>query len=190
MRVRGESIQIRYYLDKQEFTETLRDIPITQEGLQIAAGIRRKRIRAMRSGLDPSLADWGTECPADMDAAYLRAFTAARLRGREYTITPEEQGRLIARAGGKCEVTGIPFHLDRGENKRAPFAPSLDRINSAEPYHTINVRLVCVAANIAMNEWGEGVLRRLALGYLKHVIIPEQETNAGYSPVRMTGAKS
>lgn len=49
-----------------------------------------------------------------------------------------------------------------------PFMPSIDRTNSAKGYTAGNCRLVCVAANFAMNEWGQGVLHKLAVAYVKH----------------------
>lgn len=66
------------------------------------------------------------------------------------------------RAAGACEVTGIPFSLDRGESGRRPYAPSLDRRDSSGGYTSENCRLVCVAVNVAMNEWGAELLLRIA----------------------------
>ncbi len=51
--------------------------------------------------------------------------------------------------------------------RRAPWAPSVDRIDSSKGYVPGNVRLVCVAANLAMNEWGEDVLARVARAYVE-----------------------
>jgi hypothetical protein len=48
-----------------------------------------------------------------------------------------------------------------------PFSPSIDRIDTVGGYTTDNVRLVCVAANFALNQWGDDVLRRLAHGVVK-----------------------
>src|SRR5690606_21411241 len=47
---------------------------------------------------------------------------------------------------------------------RRPFAPSLDRIDTSTGYEAGNCRLVCVLANIALNEWGEDVFARVAIG--------------------------
>ena len=41
---------------------------------------------------------------------------------------------------------------------RAPFAPSIDRVNCARGYLFDNVRLTCQIANLAMNVWGAEVL--------------------------------
>jgi hypothetical protein len=65
-------------------------------------------------------------------------------------------------------LSGIPFEFERRwRGQRRPFAPSLDRINSAKGYVYSNCRLVCVAVNIAMNEWGLEPLLRVARELLK-----------------------
>jgi len=61
----------------------------------------------------------------------------------------------------RCAVTGTPLSLKK-VNGRMPFAPSIDRIDSAGDYTMDNVRVVCVAANLAMNVWGERPLREMA----------------------------
>jgi hypothetical protein len=43
-----------------------------------------------------------------------------------------------------------------------PFAPSVDRRLSSGGYTEDNVRLVCVAVNFAMGQWGEDVFLHLA----------------------------
>ena len=69
---------------------------------------------------------------------------------------------------GACCLTGLPFTLEftpRGK-KYHPYNPSLDKIVPAEGYTKQNTRLVCVAVNIALNEFGEEVLRKVCEGYL------------------------
>lgn len=95
---------------------------------------------------------------------FIRAIKEARKRanksGIEYNITESEIKLIIDRANGCCEVTGIFFQLlrDRKPGERDPFMPSLDRIDSEKGYTFDNVRLVCIAANLAMNTWGDWVL--------------------------------
>lgn len=73
--------------------------------------------------------------------------------------------KLFDRADGRCEVTGIPFTSDpEYGGSRKPFIPSIDRIDSTKPYELYNCRLVCLAANLAMNEWGERVFDMLVMG--------------------------
>lgn len=83
-----------------------------------------------------------------------------RARGIEYDLTEADLLYLSRRSANRCEVSGIDFVFPLlGRGKRNPFRPSIDRIDSARPYSRRNVRLVCVLANMAMNEWGEGPLR-------------------------------
>lgn len=68
----------------------------------------------------------------------------------------------------KCALTKFPFEFDNktiyGAN---PFAPSIDRIDSTKGYEKDNVRLVCVAVNYALNEFGEEIFRKICQSYLE-----------------------
>ena len=65
---------------------------------------------------------------------------------------------------GRCAVTGISFHLQSFPDAlvKHPFAPSIDRKLSSGGYTPDNVRLVCIAANFGMGQWGEEVFLSLA----------------------------
>lgn len=83
-------------------------------------------------------------------------------RGRAL-MTPEQFAAMWERAGGKCELTGIRFSLTKIPLKaKRPWAPSVDRRDSAGDYTVENCRLVCTAVNLAMNEWGEDTLMRIS----------------------------
>lgn len=84
----------------------------------------------------------------------------AAKRGIEWDLTNEQIMRILARANGKCEVTGKPFVLS-GDG-REPWAPSLDRINSDKGYTFTNVRLVAVVVNYALHEFGDSVFFEMA----------------------------
>lgn len=91
----------------------------------------------------------------------------AAKRGIPFELTSEEFRTLWGDAAGVCSVTGRPLDLtgaERAEFRRNPWAPSIDRRDSLQPYRLDNCRIVCVAANIAMNEWGVDVLRAVAHG--------------------------
>lgn len=71
----------------------------------------------------------------------------------------------------RCAVTNIKLDILKIDGRRRrPFAPSLDRINSSGGYTKDNVRIVCLATNLALNEWGDEVFWKLAEGYLKSKI--------------------
>jgi hypothetical protein len=99
---------------------------------------------------------------------FLRTVRSARKRaakkGWEFEIRKAEADALWRRCGGRCEVTGLEFHVEQMETEfqRRPYAPSLDRRDNAKGYTVDNVRVVCVAVNLAMNQWGEAVLLRIA----------------------------
>lgn len=80
--------------------------------------------------------------------------------GREHALKVEDIDSMLARCNWRCSVTGTPFSLLR-VGKSRPYAPSIDRRDNSIGYTRENCRLVCVAANIAMNTWGEVVLREL-----------------------------
>lgn len=69
---------------------------------------------------------------------------------------------MVARANGRCEVTGIPFSDQSvGGARRRPWVPTVDRIDAAKGYEPGNIRLVCCAANIALNDWGDDVFNQM-----------------------------
>lgn len=101
--------------------------------------------------------------------AYLEAFESARKRARKsglsFTLTEFDIRRIVNRAWGRCEVTGIVFNWNYvvpGAHKPRPFWASVDRIDHARGYEPDNVRLACTAANLAMNQWGHDVLLQMA----------------------------
>jgi hypothetical protein len=84
-------------------------------------------------------------------------------RKMEFSLTRDDVHRMLVASAWRCAVTGIEFTDELIAGKR-PYAPSIDRIDNARGYVRGNTRVVCVAANIAMNVWGVEVLRRLGLG--------------------------
>lgn len=97
---------------------------------------------------------------------YWRALYNARTRARRagvQVMTATEYAAIVARAGGRCEVSGIPFSdAKQPGQKKAIWAPSIDRIECSSGYEASNCRLVCIAVNIALNEFGIETLTRIA----------------------------
>lgn len=71
---------------------------------------------------------------------------------------------IALRTGGLCEVSGLPFYL--GAEKRHPFQPSLDRIDSSKGYDPWNLRMVLMAVNYCMSTWGEQIFLELSAAML------------------------
>jgi hypothetical protein len=102
-------------------------------------------------------------------ASFMQAVYSARKRAKDRGFTCElgedEALALWRRCKGRCELTGIPFELGRPDGCiRRPFAPSIDRVDASKPYTKDNTRVVCTSVNLAMNQWGDGVLYRIARG--------------------------
>jgi len=97
-------------------------------------------------------------------AGLLIWFAAKRAKAsqREFSLDVQNIADRIAK--GRCEVTGLAFDMSPGPDKHHanPWAPSLDRRDSAGGYTTENVQVVCAAYNYAKSEWSADVLLRLA----------------------------
>lgn len=93
----------------------------------------------------------------------------AKKKGYELDFDLEHLVSLFEQQSGKCVATGIPFDLsDTSRSKRfRPFSVSIDRIDSNGIYCKQNIRLVCVAFNLALNSFGEEVFEKIAKGYLE-----------------------
>lgn len=111
----------------------------------------------------------GKESSREEVAAYARrqlARSRANAKGRrgiEHDLTWTDIEAMLDASQWRCAVTGAPFSLRVvGPRKQRPYAPSIDRRDNDKGYVASNCRIVCAAANIAMNTWGEGVLLELA----------------------------
>ncbi len=94
----------------------------------------------------------------------LVARTRANAKGRRgipFGICRADVEAMLRASHYQCAVTGTPLSLVTVGRHR-PFAPSIDRRDSSAGYTKENCRVVCMAANFAMNAWGEDVLRTIA----------------------------
>jgi hypothetical protein len=97
-----------------------------------------------------------------------RARDNARKKGMAFDLTPEFAETLWK--DGRCAVTGRSFSLQAFADAlvKHPFAPSIDRKLSSGGYTKDNVRLVCVAVNFGMGQWGQEVFLELAHAAVDH----------------------
>ena len=142
-------------------------VAATDENLAKAAAFRSQLMFEER--FSPGATAYGTD---EIDiSVYRRAITEAKKRavkkGLEFALASADADRFKKRCRNRCELTSVPFSTAKipGHHK-APYMPSLDRIDSDDGYTFENCRVLCVAANLALNEWGEHVFRRIANGYL------------------------
>jgi len=92
---------------------------------------------------------------------WLRLFSECRKRAlrkkNDMNISFFDFKNIIKRSNGCCEITGIQFNLETKNSHKGlwePFHPSIDRINNGLGYSKENIRLVCVAVNVALHQWG------------------------------------
>ena len=151
----------------------------------------RLRVSTHQTTLDNALAWWELrkgrvpsllfpKLTREIRSEALTLYNSAKSRslknGDEFAITVEDVIVLFVRSGNKCEVTKTPFSSERiGLCRRGPYRPSLDRIKADAGYTSDNIRLVCVAVNNALGEWGDKVFFRLAESYVSHKITPQQK---------------
>jgi hypothetical protein len=111
-------------------------------------------------------------------AALQQARHNARSNGFLFTLTLADVTAMAERADGKCELTGLPFDVYRASPRvRRPFSPSIDRIDCTRGYELANCRLVCLAVNIALADWGEDVLLAIAAGLVRSGRVPLHSLN-------------
>ncbi len=107
----------------------------------------------------------------------------SKKHGLPFTLSEGDIVALIHYARGRCEVTGIPFskyskYNVRYGSRRRPFTPSLDRIVPERGYTRDNCRLVILAVNIAMSDWGLPVLMQIA----RALVGPKDSRRPGEQP--------
>lgn len=102
-----------------------------------------------------------TDLPTWAKNLYSQTKARAKKRGNEFSLTKDSYASLVA---DECALTGIAFDTSQAAKRhyKRPFAPSIDRIDSTKGYSDENIRIVCVAVNLAMNAWGEEILFKMA----------------------------
>lgn len=110
---------------------------------------------------------------------FSRALRNAEKRGIPFEITIDQFYRMVTKAKGCCQISGLPFKFPRNQKgRRNPFGPSLDRINSRKGYVQGNCRIVSILANCALNEWGEEPLRKFCEAVVNRSNFKSSQPNA------------
>lgn len=108
----------------------------------------------------------GQRVEASLKVRFASARGRAKEKDRDFSITLDWLLAKARRQDFRCELTGVRFFSDYdGPANRNPYAPSLDKINPKGGYTPENTRILCVAANIMLQDWGEDVLRTILRSY-------------------------
>lgn len=90
----------------------------------------------------------------------------ARLKGLEWGIHAGWIIRKLEEQEHCCAISGIEFSGKRlGTAHKRPYMPSLDRIDCNKGYTPENVRIVCVAVNALLQDWGDSVIETIFSAY-------------------------
>lgn len=119
--------------------------------------------RIERDAADSALSD----LPAWARLLYRRSRVRAAERRISWRLTPSDFARLVAESNGVCAVTGLRFEHS-SEKSAGPRGASIDRVASDGDYEIANVRLVCVAVNLAINRWGLEAFLEIADAAIRH----------------------
>lgn len=102
---------------------------------------------------------------------FLLARKGAKVRKIDFSITVDDVEMALRQSRGFCQVTKSPFSPRAVEGKRfRPFAPSIDRIDSAKGYVPGNIRVVTTMVNLAINQFGDAALLTMLSGYMRTLI--------------------
>lgn len=113
-----------------------------------------------------SLGSWVTErLRRNIEYHVVTMERAARSRakrfGLEYELEASRLMEMIESAGFVCSYSGHRFSMEKGTSRVRPWVPSIDRKNASGGYTYDNIRIVCAAVNLAINDFGEDVLADL-----------------------------
>lgn len=135
----------------------------TREGAE--AELLRLRDSGLLNALFPP-SRLGEVSDQQLRRIFSKVRASAAARKIPFSITVDDLRDAYTRSDGKCAVSGIAFdRFPHGSSgARPPFGASLDRIDCQRGYAPDNIRFVCTIVNCALGDWGESVLRRVALG--------------------------
>lgn len=165
----GSELPPRVYLKRGTyFYETPGTRKWVRLGCALEEALQAHRVLLLAATAGPPLSKknalsdhvkWG----ALANSLYAKAKGGAKSRGLAFEIDISHVVDLLVKADGKCALTGIPFEQTVvGKSRKRPWSASLDRIESTLGYCDGNIRVVCLSVNIALWDFGDDVLRRIA----------------------------
>jgi hypothetical protein len=108
-----------------------------------------------------------------ISALYNQCRKNAKAKNIEFKITKKFIAKLFVKQKNKCILTSITFsNLLVGNKQSNPFRASIDRVNPKIGYVPKNIRLVIVAMNYAMNEFGENIFKEICEAYENNLLKP------------------
>jgi hypothetical protein len=100
-------------------------------------------------------------------------------RRLQFELTLQDVVDLLARTQGRCDLTGIAFSTERvGVRGLRPWMPSMDRRDASQGYTRSNCRVVCAAVNLALSDFGDTVLHRIAMALAARQISSSEAPDA------------
>ena len=98
----------------------------------------------------------------------VRAKGRAKDIGKDFDLTTDQVFALMEKQEYRCVLSGFKFALnERKSSARRVFAPSIDRIDCKRGYTIDNVRLVIVAVNIGLADFGDDAYIRVCRAVAK-----------------------
>lgn len=108
---------------------------------------------------------------------YTTARIGAEARNISFDLSPFALVKLAMKAKGECMLTGIPWDFTTSnERGKRLWRPSLDRIDSMKGYTEENCRLIAAAVNIALSDFGEETLAKIAVGMTKKMRLNSKQS--------------
>ena len=129
--------------------------------------VRSIRRMAAEEAWKKAVMEWEADPKSWLHRAVRRMHSRRKGHWTGRTVTLSQLATLLLQSNGRCQVTGIAFSDRRVNGSRVvPFMPSIDRIDSSRGYEWGNCRVVCLAVNLAMRDWGTEAMIRIAKALL------------------------
>jgi hypothetical protein len=87
-----------------------------------------------------------------------------------FNLTPEYIQKLFDSCQGKCQTTGLPFDMKVGtKEKRNPYRPSIDRINSNKGYVKGNIQIVLAIVNTMKMDYTDDIVNPVVKAWASRI---------------------